>query len=181
MTCQRSGCSNPTKGPRARFCSGACKVAHHRKKPKLKGSVVQWSGKKIAADPALPGCAHGCGLPAHHDGTCAHKECGQVHAPDACPRKVHETPCPPDCEAGPPESHIHVSMPGFAMAKPEKKGILASSGAPSTFKNELTGSGSLPTMAEAQERVQKALDRSHAPGCPCWTCKGIPAKKTKKP
>lgn len=37
-----------------------------------------------SADPRR--CSLGCGLPLHHEGTCAHKECGKVHVPgEPCP------------------------------------------------------------------------------------------------
>lgn len=194
--CMRPGCDNKLKSKRARFCSGACKVAAHRKKT-IKGRVVPWSGVRRQADPAIETPAQKMIRTGHHS------ECRK---PDAClltPKECRESPspgplsedaleivrpgvvqvargvvvtpsvfeetkdqhslieetCPPDCDLK--ESHIHVSMPRFATAKPKTKPM-----------GWLMSSGSI-----------KPLDRSHAPGCPCWTCKGIPTKKPspKKP
>lgn len=156
MTCQRSGCQNPTKGPRARFCSGACKVAAHRDK-KLKpgdGAFLKQVGKMIEESGTMPDTPPPPGPCAtevrERERALFERPCaeGGIKHHTGCPHdtgKVIEDPCPaPEaCETKQP--HRHVSKPAYAAPKP--------------------------------------LDRSHAPGCPCWTCKGIPSKKPspKKP
>lgn len=57
-TCHREGCPKPTKGPRARFCSGACKQAHFRKRDIAPLSVTL----DVTASPSSVTLK---GLPAH--------------------------------------------------------------------------------------------------------------------
>lgn len=230
MTCQRTGCTNPTKGPRARFCSGACKVAHHRKAKKPVGLIEEPPApstfRNILSDPmglhdnfrvscTTPNTGpalkelHRCGCREFENGTMdrivegvcqvhSHNvirmECGCLKNPydgsvrritrDVCQfhkslgqpgSRVLTEPCPPDCSED-PAKHIHVTMPGFATAKDQPRGIIASSGAPAGERMTLK-----PKPLLASPRVAAALDRSHAPGCPCWTCKGVPPKKKHEP
>jgi hypothetical protein len=158
MTCQRSGCPNPTKGPRARFCSGACKVAAHRQKP-LKGKVVAWSGKKVAAEPAL--FEQSADPKDAHHPRCDRSKCGLT--PEEC-RKM------PD----PPPISDRALEPASTFEKPCSEGGIKHGGpgcTHGTFRNVLSDPMGL----------NKPFKREHADGCPCWTCKGVPDKKPAKP
>lgn len=100
MTCQLEGCKNPLKNTRARFCSGACKVAAHRKKPAT--SVNTTYSNVVKGNPAI-----------------------------------------------------------------------------TAESLEAAGKTMIDSAARHNERMAA---RTHAVGCPCWTCKGVPSKpKPKKP
>lgn len=187
--CMRPGCDNKLKSKRARFCSGACKVAAHRKAKKPLGLI-----EEPPVPTAFSNVLKGDG--SLGDGT-IYGDDGKPLAPpppgvvQVAKERVLTTPCPPDCERK-GEDHIHVSMPDFASnahhprCRPDKCGLTPREcrempDAPPLSEASLEAAGKVLVASKPAKGDRLTFDRSHAPGCPCWTCKGIPAKKPKKP
>lgn len=156
MTCQREGCLNPVKGPRSRFCSGACKVAAHRNKRKGIKTMPKRPATRLAA---------GQMVSIDKDGFITPDPKGMF--------KIHSavTSVTPE-----PLQPLQPTVSTFrnVLAPPTTPQIPApgSIGIPKSKPISLK-----PMMMAVSEKTKAILDRSHAPGCPCWTCKGVPKIK----